>query len=288
MLNTDCILPACRLLRHVCNWVSLLIMLLCCPTAFAQSTFSNVVMSPTGGVVASGEMMAVTVTGTVKSATAVDAVKTVELFEGGTKLDSTAYVVTYDAASGNPVNTDRTINLVASLPAGEHVLKLRAITVSGQNNDTAETLVSVTSAALLHNAKFLSQDVPATMVAGQNYIVSVTMQNTGTSTWTTDGAQPYALGAQNPQDNLTWGVKRASLPAPVAPGESVTIIFPMIAPATAATYNFRWGMLHEGDQWFGGLTDNIAVKVTAATGAPTVTFGSPKVDPSVKTLCQLI
>jgi hypothetical protein len=52
----------------------------------------------------------------------------------------------------------------------------------------------------LDNAAFVSQSVPTTMLAGQGYPVSVTMQNTGSTTW---AASTVGIGSQNPQDNLT-------------------------------------------------------------------------------------
>src|SRR5207237_1324496 len=96
---------------------------------------------------------------------------------------------------------------------------------------------------------------------GQTYAVSVTMQNTGTTTWTAAGA--YRLGSQNPQDNTTWGTNRVSLPSgsSVAPGANVTFSFNVTAPATAGTYNFQWRMVQDGVEWFGALSANAAVRV---------------------------
>lgn len=44
-----------------------------------------------------------------------------------------------------------------------------------------------------NGAQFVSQSVPTRLVAGQSYTVSVTMKNTGTSTWSA-GAN-YYLGS---------------------------------------------------------------------------------------------
>ena len=48
--------------------------------------------------------------------------------------------------------------------------------------------------------------VPSTMAAGSSATVTVWMQNTGTTTWTSAGG--YELGSQRPQDNVTWGLSR--------------------------------------------------------------------------------
>jgi hypothetical protein len=118
----------------------------------------------------------------------------------------------------------------------------------------------ISSGPPVNNAAFVSQlPLPATVIAGQSYNTSVTMRNTGTTTWTTgDG---YKLGSQNPQDNTTWGMGRVPLPGVVAPGQTTTFYFTVAAPARAGTYNFQWRMLREGYEWFGGLTSNVVVQV---------------------------
>ena len=93
-----------------------------------------------------------------------------------------------------------------------------------------DTTPNVTVTNGVDNAKFVAQSVPAIMALGQSYAVSVTMQNTGNTTWTA-GSQ-YRLGSQNPQDNSTWGLSRVNLPNDVAPGASVTLNFNVTAPAT--------------------------------------------------------
>jgi Zn-dependent metalloprotease len=121
--------------------------------------------------------------------------------------------------------------------------------------------VAVGSACGTNDAVFVSQSVPSTMVAGQSYSVSVTMRNTGTSTWT--AATAYKLGSQNPQDNLTWGLRRVLLPTSVAPGGQVTFSFSVTAPSAAGSYNFQWRMLRELVEWFGAASPNVAITVQA-------------------------
>jgi len=140
--------------------------------------------------------------------------------------------------------------------------------------------VAVNAATAAQSAMFLGQNVPTTMVAGQSYPVSIAMQNTGTATWTS--AQNYRLGAQNPQDNTTWGntmvvntsngpvtVGRVALPTSVAPGQQVAFSFNVTAPTVPGTYNFQWEMLQEGVAWFGDKSLNVAVVVSS--GVPTFT-----------------
>ncbi|MBS0337601.1 MAG: hypothetical protein JSS40_12445, partial [Proteobacteria bacterium] len=114
-------------------------------------------------------------------------------------------------------------------------------------------------------ALFVSQSVPATFTPGQTKTVSVTFQNTGTTTWT--DATQYHLGTQNPQDNSTWGLQRVSLPGPIAPGASVTFSFSVTAPATVGTYNFQWRMVQDYVEWFGDFSANAAVGVQGVAAA---------------------
>ncbi|UMR29224.1 NBR1-Ig-like domain-containing protein [Massilia sp. MB5] len=113
-----------------------------------------------------------------------------------------------------------------------------------------------------NGAEFVSQNVPSTMVAGQRYSLTVVMRNSGTSTWTAE--RKHLLGAQNPQDNLNWSPNgRIALPASVAPGQTASFTFDVTAPATPGSYNFQWRMVEEFWEWFGSLTPNVAVTVTA-------------------------
>ena len=105
------------------------------------------------------------------------------------------------------------------------------------------------------------------MDAGLSYLVSVTMQNNGSNTWTQ--ADNYHLGSQNPQDNFTWGLNRVDLPASVPPGGQVTFSFYVTAPYNAGTYNFQWRMVQDGVEWFGDFTPNTQISV----------FANPSCDP---------
>jgi fibronectin type 3 domain-containing protein len=115
-----------------------------------------------------------------------------------------------------------------------------------------------------NNASFVSQSVPGSMTTSQTVAASITMSNTGTTTWT---AGTYYLGSQNPQGNATWGTNLVSLPASVSPGSQATFAFNITAPATAGTYNLQWQMFQSGVGYFGGLSTNVAVTVTGGGGS---------------------
>jgi YD repeat-containing protein len=126
-----------------------------------------------------------------------------------------------------------------------------------------------------HNdAIFISQTVPATMTPGQNYSVSVTMHNTGASTWTPEG--DYQLGAENLTDNSTWGASRVNLATTVPPGSDGTFNFTVTAPTTPGAYNFQWRMVQNGVQRFGPLTTNVSVQTV--NNPPTVSLTNPAND----------
>jgi RHS repeat-associated protein len=121
----------------------------------------------------------------------------------------------------------------------------------------------------LDNAAFVSQNVPSTMAAGQSYAVSVTMQNTGSTTW---AAGTVGLGSQNPQGNTTWGTSKINLASPVAPGAQTTFNFNVTAPSSPGTYNFQWRMLEGSNGWFGAQTTNVAVVVAGTAPDANVFF----------------
>jgi len=150
---------------------------------------------------------------------------------------------------------------ISNLPANSYSGNV-ILTTNDPNHGTINIPVSLTVGSGSNNALFVSQSPPpASVVAGQSYPVSVTMQNTGTSTWTPGGN--YRLGSQNPQDNSTWGVSRVSLDSAdsIAPGQSKTFSFTVTAPTTPGSYNFQWGMLQEGVEWFGSYSTNMPILV---------------------------
>jgi Concanavalin A-like lectin/glucanases superfamily/Ig-like domain from next to BRCA1 gene len=153
--------------------------------------------------------------------------------------------------SGKPGSVVTTESLTPGSPSKEYVYagsKLIATEEPAQQSGN-------------NNAAFVTQSVPSTMTAGQSYSVSVSMSNTGTTTWT---AGAYLLGSQNPPSNATWGLSQVNLSASVAPGAQTTFSFTVTAPATAGNYNFQWQMQQSGVGYFGAASTNVLISV--ATG----------------------
>jgi hypothetical protein len=119
------------------------------------------------------------------------------------------------------------------------------------------------------------------MTAGQVVPVSVTMKNSGTTTW-----QPgtCTLGSLNPSGNTTWGLSTVNLVSSVAPNANVTFNFNATAPSTAGGYNFQWGMKKSGVS-FGSASTNVLVTVTSGGGggADNAQFVSQSVPASLNT-----
>lgn len=111
------------------------------------------------------------------------------------------------------------------------------------------------------NAQFVGQSVNAAMQINASQTVTLQFKNTGTRTWTR--VANFKLGPQNPPDNSTWGVWLIDLPNDVAPGQTASISFSIRAPGTPGTYNFQWQMQQQGVAWFGDLSTNVAITVTA-------------------------
>ncbi len=118
-----------------------------------------------------------------------------------------------------------------------------------------------------NKAQFVTQTVPSSMAAGQKYTVSVTMKNTGSTTWT--AANSYRLGSQNPQDNKVWlgTTHRVYLGSgdSIAPGQEKRFDFTVTAPSTPGKYHFQWKMVRESVEWFGDLSPDVTVQVLPQT-----------------------
>ena len=128
-------------------------------------------------------------------------------------------------------------------------------------------LITSSTQAQTNDAQFISQSLPSSLTPGQTATATVTMKNTGTTTWT--AANSYRLGTQNPPDNKTWGFGRVPLTAneAIAPGQQKSFSFTLKAPATEGTYNFQAKMVRDGVAWFGALSTNQAIRVANASSA---------------------
>lgn len=109
-----------------------------------------------------------------------------------------------------------------------------------------------------NDARFVAQSAPAPSPSGSLVPVSVTMRNTGTTSWSP--TLGYSLGSQNPQDSTTWGTGRVGLPGPVDPGHSVTFAWTATMPQPPRAV-FAWRMVRDGVEWFGAFTPPVTVAI---------------------------
>lgn len=109
------------------------------------------------------------------------------------------------------------------------------------------------------DAEIVSDTIPTSMIAGQQYNVSVTTENTGTVNWTSD---VYKLGAVNDSDPFYGNRVNLNGGEVIAPDQTKTFSFTMTAPTSTGTYTTDWRMVHEGVRWFG----HSLVKTVQVTG----------------------
>jgi hypothetical protein len=185
------------------------------------------------------------------TATDGDGIRQVEFFQG-------AATVGVDLAAPYSISW-------GSVPEGTYRLTAVATDNRGMSTTSAPVDVTVRAAAPLNASRFVSQSVPALMVVGRKYKVSVTMQNTGNTTWTSAGQ--YNLGSQGPRDNVTWGLHRTPLSGTVPPGAQTTFLFTVTAPASPGNYVFQWGTVQDGKEWFGDPTPPVSVRAEMPVNA---------------------
>ncbi len=112
-----------------------------------------------------------------------------------------------------------------------------------------------------NNSHFVSIAVPSQVVVGETFQTVITFMNTGTTAWTSSGANPYRLGTENDPWNL-WATIRVDLSStPIIQGQSVTFTFNCVAPSTPGNYNFKWRMVQELIEWFGESSANKVITV---------------------------
>ncbi|WP_374581710.1 NBR1-Ig-like domain-containing protein [Pseudoduganella sp.] len=135
---------------------------------------------------------------------------------------------------------------------------------------TPSTNFVITVAPRVQNAQFVSHTVPAVLNAGTRAI-SFTMKNAGNVTWK---AGQYALVAQNPAENATWGVSRLMLAtATVAPGATGAFTGTITAPTTLGYYGMQWRPMEVGKDYIGEATPPLNIPISGA--GPAVNVQSP-------------
>jgi len=113
------------------------------------------------------------------------------------------------------------------------------------------------------NAEIAVGGVSPTMFAGMSYPLSVTIRNTGSVAFDPVGPREYAyrLGLRHRDGDMVWRPARVELPAPLAPGEIVTLLVTLTAPSKPGLYEVEWSMVLEKVAWFGSQSATLRVEV---------------------------
>ncbi len=110
-------------------------------------------------------------------------------------------------------------------------------------------------------SKFISQEVPDKMFAGEKYEVSITMKNTSFRKWSKEDG--YSLKMESPENIFSWNnnLQEIADSEKVEYGEEVVFKFNVGAPLEPGVYNFQWRMFNEERGWFGESSKNIKIEV---------------------------
>jgi hypothetical protein len=108
------------------------------------------------------------------------------------------------------------------------------------------------------------------MLPGQTATITYNVTNTGTYTWTRDGANPVLLATTNPRDRIspfchsTWvGCNRPArlTQATVAPGQPGTFTITIKAPNKPGEYREHYWPVVEGVSWFANFSNSMWIRV---------------------------
>lgn len=104
--------------------------------------------------------------------------------------------------------------------------------------------------ALVDDAAVVSVTIPAALACGEQQTATLTLRNTGTSTW--KASEKVRLGAIDDADPLS-AVGRVDLEPgeAIAPGQTKTFTLTLVAPRQMASLTSDWRMLREDVRWFG-------------------------------------
>ncbi len=120
-------------------------------------------------------------------------------------------------------------------------------------------------------ASWVSQNpVDGTVLApGQEFAMTWTVKNVGTTTWNTNYQLRYYLA----DATLRFGASDIKFPKEVKPGESIDLSVSMKAPSAAGDYTTIWVLTNDQGANFYTITLSIKVSGSAATTTLTPTVG---------------
>ncbi len=139
----------------------------------------------------------------------------------------------------------------------------------GSGNNYDYTTIKYAQPADQRNSEIVSIDIPSDMIANQTYQGYIDVKNTGWEIWTSEGSNPFRLGAEGDSDELTnvtqWRID-------LDPGEEIAygetkrfyITFtPHFEDIQNSPITTEWRMLKEYVEWFGETASQIVTVVPA-------------------------
>jgi len=134
---------------------------------------------------------------------------------------------------------------------------------------------------LVDDAVVVYHTVPEEMRPGHTQVVILTVENTGTTSWTDiDG---YQLGAVNDSDPFASSRYYLNEGEVIGPGQQKTFILLMTAPEISGNYQTDWQMVREPGSWFGDVfSQNIQVadSISVDLGTTDIENGLALVEPA--------
>lgn len=120
-------------------------------------------------------------------------------------------------------------------------------TPEGTTTETPEATATQQTSSGNDAAAWIAQDPPdnTEFAPGEEFTITWTLENTGTSTWGTDYYIQFASGEE-------MGATDAEvyLPYPVPPGTSVQISVDLVAPRSAGEKQSNWRLYNNGNTSF--------------------------------------
>jgi len=111
-----------------------------------------------------------------------------------------------------------------------------------------------------NNALFISQKVSSEMEAGLTYDVTVTMKNSGSTTWK-PGEYKLKVSTKGADNTFgAWAVANVELSYDVTAGSEVVFSFKVTAPNKSGVYNFQCQLVKDGT-FFGQPSTNVVINV---------------------------
>ena len=184
-----------------------------------------------------------------------------------------ALTATNGSGDGNYAPLENAVITADPAPAGQEfdawvinsgspsILNVReSTTLLRLGESAAEVTAAYKDLPTVNDAVFVSQVIPE-LVPGESVTVSITMRNTGTTTWTKD--RGYQLGSVGPVDNTAWGLSRVNLSRAesIAPDAEKTFTFNITVPTAEGVYSFQWKMVQEDVEWFGYESNIKSIRV---------------------------